>query len=177
MAVSTKRTRTTRPANVICEAFHPGSLLGIFSIQGSRSPLLSFLSDIGNPKYVVGVGGATFGHRPKARAQLECHDKVFCRLGRPSEERRRPRRQRRRRSRAKRGEDQSAKGEDEAERREAKTKAPKAKTKASEARRRPMRRLQSRRPAKEGVGERALQKPRRDHVRRTMMCEPGPDGL
>ena len=130
MAVSTKRTRTARPANVISEAFHPGSLLGIFSIQGSRSPLLSFLSDIGNPKYVVGVGGATFGHRPKARAQLECHDKVFYRLGKPRGERRRPRRQRRRRSRAKRGEDQGAKGEDEGKRREAKVKAPTTKTTA-----------------------------------------------
>ena len=79
--------------------------------------------------------------------------------------------------RPKRGEDQGADSEDEGKRREAKTKAPKAKTKASEARRRPMRHLQNRRPAKEGVGERALQKPRRDHVRRTMMCEPRPDGL
>ena len=29
------------------------------------------------------VGGATFGHRLKARAQFECNDKVFCRLGKP----------------------------------------------------------------------------------------------
>jgi len=140
------------------------------------------------------VGGVTFGHRPKARAQLECHDMVFCRHGKPSEERRRSKRQGRRRSRAKRGEDQGAEGEDEAERREAKTKAPKAKTKPSEAKRFENQGAEGEdegkrseakadapfaktRPAKEGVGERALRKPRRDRVRRTMMCEPGPGGL
>jgi len=54
MAVSTKRTKTARPAKVISEAFHPGSLLLFFSIQANKLHLLNFLSDIGNPKYVVG---------------------------------------------------------------------------------------------------------------------------
>ena len=95
------------------------------------------------------VGGATFGHRPKARAQFECNDKVSCRLGKPSSRRassfgRRPRRHRRRRRQAKSGEDQGAYGEDQGaygedrgakgegkdKRREAKTRAPTAKTRA-----------------------------------------------
>ena len=33
------------------------------------------------------VGGATFGHRPKARAQFECNDKVSSWLGKPSSQR------------------------------------------------------------------------------------------
>ena len=59
------------------------------------------------------VGGATFGHRPKARAQFECNDKVSSLLGKLSSQKassfgRRPVRHRRRRREAKRGEDQGA---------------------------------------------------------------------
>ena len=60
------------------------------------------------------VGGATFGHRPKTRAQFECNYKVFCRLGKPSSRR------------------ASSFG-----RRVTKTKTPKEKTKISEEWRRP----------------------------------------
>ena len=114
---------------------------------------------------VPAVGGTTFGHRPKSRAQFECIDKVSCRLGKPSGRRassfgRRPRRHRRRRREAKSDEDRGATGEDEDKWRVAKTKAhtaktatPKAKAKISEERQRPRhlrrrlgRRLRSRRP-------------------------------
>jgi hypothetical protein len=63
---------------------------------------LKFVEDV--------VGGTTFGHRPKARTQFECNDKVFCRLGKPSSRR------------------ASSFG-----RRVAKTKAPTAKTEAPKA--------------------------------------------
>ena len=111
------------------------------------------------------VGGATFGHRPKARAQFECNDKVSSRLGKPSSQRasgfgRRPRRLRRRPVRHRRrrrepksgeargayGKDWFATGEDEEKRRVAKTEAPtvktgwpQAKTKRSGERQRPRR--------------------------------------
>ena len=52
--MSTNCTSTARPANVSKEALHPGNLFAIFSIQVSKSPLLSFLSEIGSPKLVVG---------------------------------------------------------------------------------------------------------------------------
>uniref|UniRef100_A0A0A9BLE2 Uncharacterized protein n=1 Tax=Arundo donax TaxID=35708 RepID=A0A0A9BLE2_ARUDO len=52
IAESTNRTHVTRPAMFIREACQPGNLSPIFSIQGRRSDFLSFLSEIGNPKYV-----------------------------------------------------------------------------------------------------------------------------
>ena len=98
------------------------------------------------------VGGATFGHRLKARAQFECNDKVSSRLGKPSSQRassfgRRPRRLRRKPIRHRRrrrevkndedrgayGEDWFVTGEDEEKRRITKTEAPTAKTGSPQA--------------------------------------------
>ncbi|KAG2617813.1 hypothetical protein PVAP13_3NG258010 [Panicum virgatum] len=50
MAVRTNLTNTARPAKLIREAFQPGSLLAIFSIQVIKSLRRNFLSEIGNPK-------------------------------------------------------------------------------------------------------------------------------